>query len=254
MGSEMCIRDRVIPSPGKILIFLMLGFTGYFIAQGLQFFSLYYLPAITVTFILNMTPIFVLVLSILFLGEKPTFMQLVGIVLVVCGVTLFFSGSRLVFSDAFSVLLTMLSSIGWASYMIISRHYLRNGEVDLFVLTSYSMSLGSLMLLGTAILSSSLASPSMDGWLLILWLSVVNTALAFALWNHSLNNAKSLRAVYIAEYDANTNHFASNDVSWRGCYSSEDSRYNNSSHRSTISTIINLNILRMIRTLLISLR
>ncbi len=43
-----------------LLMLLIVGFTGYFVAQGLQFLGLYYLPAITVTFILNMSPIFVI--------------------------------------------------------------------------------------------------------------------------------------------------------------------------------------------------
>ena len=62
-----------------LLIFILLGFTGYFIAQGLQFLGLYYLQPITVTLILNLTPIFVLAFSVLFLDEKPSFPQLLGI-------------------------------------------------------------------------------------------------------------------------------------------------------------------------------
>ena len=53
-----------------LLMLLIMGFTWYFVAQGLQFFCLYYLPAITVTFILNMTPIFVLALGAIFLKEN----------------------------------------------------------------------------------------------------------------------------------------------------------------------------------------
>jgi len=175
----------------QLLIFLLLGFTGYFIAHGLQFFGLYYLPAITVTFILNMTPIFVLVLSVISLREKPTSIQFVGIVIVICGVMLFFSGSPLVLNEVFGVLLTTLSGISWASYMTITRYYLRDDEVDVFILTSYSMSFGLLLLLGTAVLSNSITLPSMSGWFIIFWLGIVNTALAFVLWNHAL---KILRA------------------------------------------------------------
>jgi len=72
------------------LIFLVLGFAGYFLAQGLQFFGLYYFPAITVTFILNMTPIFILILSVFFLEEKHTFTQFIGIVIAVFNVVVFF--------------------------------------------------------------------------------------------------------------------------------------------------------------------
>ena len=170
----------------QLLIFLVLGITGYFIAQGLQFFGLYYLPAITVTFILNMTPILVLILSIVFLREKPIIMQFIGIIVVISGVIMFFSNSLFSLNEVLGVILTILSSIGWASYMVISRYYLRNNKIDVFILTSYSMSFGSLLLLGTAFLSNNIIVPSIGVWSIIIWLSVINTALAFVLWNHAL--------------------------------------------------------------------
>ncbi len=138
-----------------------------------------------------MTPIFVLVLGTFFLKEKPTLAQFVGIIIVFCGVLLFFSGSHLVLNEVLGLFLTLLSGIGWASYMIISRYYLRENKIDVFTLTSCSMSFGSLLLLGTAILSDNIVFPSISGWSIILWLSVVNTALAFVLWNHALRVLKA---------------------------------------------------------------
>ena len=73
-----------------IVKFFLLGFTGYFIAQGLQFFGLYFLNPVTVTFILNLTPIFVLGLSIVLLNEHPSTIQLLGITLTLIGVFIFF--------------------------------------------------------------------------------------------------------------------------------------------------------------------
>lgn len=175
----------------RILVFLLLGFTGYFIAQGLQFFGLYYLQPVTVTFILNLTPVFVLILSALFLKEKPSSIQLVGIALTLCGVLVFFYDSLLVFEEALGILLTLVSGIGWAAYLIISRYYLRENKENVTVLTACSMALGSLFLLGTTILTENIAMVSFNGLVIIMWLSVANTALAFVLWNHAL---KTLRA------------------------------------------------------------
>ena len=169
-----------------LLLFLLLGFTGYFIAQGLQFFGLYYLPAITVTFILNMTPLCVLILSIVFLNERPTTLQLAGIIIVFVGVVTFFSASTLVFTEVIGVILTAISGVGWATHMIISRHYLRSSKLDAFEISTYPMFLGSLMLVGATFASGNIVQPSMNSWLIILWLSIVNTAVAFVLWNHAL--------------------------------------------------------------------
>ncbi|NJE08664.1 hypothetical protein E3E31_09050 [Thermococcus sp. M39] len=175
----------------QVLWFIFLGFTGYFIAQGLQFVGLYYLPAITVTFILNLTPIFVVILSTIFLREAPSFIQLLGIIFVLLGVRVFFTGSTLIFNEALGIVVTLISGIGWAMYMVLMRHYLRKNQESVIALTAWSMTLGSLMLFGATVLSGNLTMPSPRGWAIILFLSVVNTALAFVLWNHALKTLKA---------------------------------------------------------------
>ncbi len=178
-------------STKQLAMLLVLGFLGYYVAQGLQFYGLYYLSAITVTFILNMTPIFVLSLSILFLREKPSATQFVGIIVTICGIVVYFSSSLPAVSEAIGVLLTIILGVGWASYMIISRYYLRDNKIDVLTLTSHTMLFGGLLLFGTAVISGNVMSPSIRDWSIILWLSIINTALAFILWNHAL---KTLRA------------------------------------------------------------
>lgn len=173
-----------------ISVFLLLGFTGYFVAQGLQFFGLYYLQPVTVTFILNLTPVFVLILSALFLKEMPSSVQLVGIALTLSGVLVFFYEGLLAFEEVVGIVLTLVSGIGWATYMIISRYYLRGRKENVVTLTAFSMTFGASILLGTAFFAGSITAVSANGWVNIIWLSVVNTALAFVLWNHAL---KTLR-------------------------------------------------------------
>ncbi|MCW4020466.1 MAG: DMT family transporter [Candidatus Bathyarchaeota archaeon] len=172
-------------------VFLLLGFTGYFIAQGLQFVGLYYLQPVTVTFILNLTPVFVLVLSVFFLRENPSLVQLGGIALTLGGVLVFFYDALPVFEEVTGILVTLVSGIGWAAYMVLSRHYLNERKENVIVLTVCSMGLGALMLLGTTALTGNIITVSFRSWIILLWLSIVNTAFAFALFNHTL---KSLRA------------------------------------------------------------
>lgn len=181
-------KDNISFKLKQLIIFLAPGFTGYYVAQGLQFIGLYYLPAVTVTFILNMTPIIVLVLSTLFLKERPTTTHFAGIIVTIFGVMIFFASSLLAINEVIGVLLTAISGIGWASYMVISRYYLRDSKIDVLALTSYPMFFGALLLFGTAILSNNVMLPSIRGWTIILWLSMINTALAFILWNHAPKN------------------------------------------------------------------
>jgi drug/metabolite transporter (DMT)-like permease len=168
------------------MLFLLLGFTGYFVAQGLQFFGLYYLQPVTVTFLLNLTPIFVLALSALFLNELPSSTQLVGIALTLCGVFVFFYDALGGVGKVTGVLVTLVSGVGWAIYMIISRYSLSRNEESVMILTTCSMIFGSLMLLGTTTVTGNIVAVSFNGWILILWLGVVNTAVAFTLWNQAL--------------------------------------------------------------------
>lgn len=174
----------------RVSVFLLLGFSGYFVAQGLQILGLYYLQAVAVTFILNLTPIFVLVLGVFFLKEKPSPVQIIGIVLTLCGVLVFFANSVMVLGEVFGVVATFVSGFGWAIYMVVTRYWLRE-NVEIIPLTACSMALGAVMLLVITGLTGNVVQISVDGWALVLWLGIVNTALAFVLWNHSL---KSLRA------------------------------------------------------------
>ena len=108
----------------SVLLFLVLGFTGYFIAQGFQFLGLFFLNSVTVTFILNLTPLFVLGFSVLLLNEWPTSIQAMGIGLTLIGVIIFFYDSLQQVGMMTGVLVTLISGIGWALYMIILRRYL----------------------------------------------------------------------------------------------------------------------------------
>jgi drug/metabolite transporter (DMT)-like permease len=171
-------------------VFVALGFSGYFIAQGLQFVGLYYLQPVTVTFILNLTPVFVLLLSAVFLKEIPSASQILGIAATLSGVMIFFSDSVQGTEELIGLLITLVSSIGWATYMIISRFYLRDRKENMIIMTASSMTFGAVMLLGATVFTSNITSVTFQGWIIIVWLSVANTALAFVLWNHALQSLR----------------------------------------------------------------
>ena len=112
------VRGELVTLDRDTLLRLgFLGLTGYSIAQGLQCLGLFYLPAVTVTFILNFTPIQVLILSLIFLGERPTKWQLIGVVLVLSGAYFFFS-ERLIGGNLTGIVITLVSGLGWAAYLV----------------------------------------------------------------------------------------------------------------------------------------
>ena len=58
-------------------------------------------------------------------------------------------------------------------------------------LTAFSMAGGTVLLLVAAFLFEGFAVVSWGGWGIILWLGVVNTALAFFLWNRVLGRLEA---------------------------------------------------------------
>ena len=167
-----------------------LGLTGYAVAQGLQCLGLFYLPAVSVTFILNFTPVFVLAMGVFALGEQPTKAQLGGMGLVLVGAYLFFN-EPLSGSSPVGILITLFSGLGWAAYMVYSRYTFVREEFDLLGLTAFSMGAGTLILVAAALVFEGVSSVPPSGWGIIAWLGVVNTALAFFLWNHALQRLEA---------------------------------------------------------------
>ena len=178
----------------RIVMFLSLGFTGYFIAQGFQFFGLFYLNLVIVTFILNLTPLFVLGLSVFFLNERPSRVQLMGIMLTLFGVFIFFYDALADVGMITGILITLIGGAGWALYLLLSRRYFVENNESVITVTSISMLFGALMLIGATGFSGNIVNVSLNGWMIILWLSILNTAIAFFLWNRALKTLKAIEA------------------------------------------------------------
>lgn len=184
-GGSFTLKDSK-----NFLKIAILGLTGYTVAQGLQCLGLFYLPAVSVTFILNFTPVMVMVIGLFTLAERPTKSQLLGLGLVLMGAYLFFksplSGSSLV-----GVLITLISGLGWALYMVYSRHTFIYEEFDLLGLTAFSMGFGTFILIIAAFTFEGVSNIPLSGWGIIVWLGVINTALAFFFWNHALQRLEA---------------------------------------------------------------
>ena len=168
----------------------VLGFLGYTVAQGLQCVGLSYLPAVMVTLILNFTPLVVMILNVLFTGEYPNRDQIAGMVLVLTGAVLFFS-DRLEGGTLTGVLITFVSGLGWAGYMVAGKLLFKEKRVSPLGNTAFAMGFGTALISASALLVEGLAPIPLTGWAIIIWLGVVNTAAAFFMWNHALETLDS---------------------------------------------------------------
>jgi len=89
--------------------------------------------------------------------------------------------------------ITLLSGLGWAIYMVGSRQVLTKDRLKPFNLTFFPMVFGAILLLVAAMLAEQLPTMTAQGWIITLWLSLVNTALAFLLWNHALERVEAFK-------------------------------------------------------------
>jgi drug/metabolite transporter (DMT)-like permease len=172
------------------LMLFIAGVAGYAVAQGLQFVGLSYLPAITTTFLLNFTPLFVLLLGVSFLGETPTVIQFAGMIIALMGAYVYFL-TPIPVGEILGVLVVLVSGLGWAAYMIVVRGFQRVGRIGTFRLTAITMGFGTTILLTSALVFERLPTVKLSGLVIIVWLSLVNTAFAFYLWNRTLRDLKA---------------------------------------------------------------
>jgi drug/metabolite transporter (DMT)-like permease len=164
---------------------IILGVVFYAITQGAQFVSLAYLPAATLTLLLNLTPILV-ALSNSFTSESPMLSQWGGILLSTIGVLIYFFPLSLPASQIFGLTIAILGIAANSVSSLLGRRINHQSGLSPIVVTTISMGVGGLILLVAGVTTQGLGQISLYQWLIIGWLAVVNTAFAFTLWNTSL--------------------------------------------------------------------
>ena len=65
------------------------------------------------------------------------------------------------------------------------------------VITTVSMGIGGLLLLAVGAAAQGFGALDLRQWLIIAWLAVVNTALAFTLWNNTLRTLTAIESSVI---------------------------------------------------------
>jgi drug/metabolite transporter (DMT)-like permease len=162
------------------------------VTQGGQFLGLLYLPAITFSLVLNMTPLLVLLLAIPWIGEKPTITESALVLFGIIGVLLYFFPLDFVGVSILGLVIAVVSLFANAISSIVGRAVNRRRDASPLIITGIMMSVGSVFLLAFSLMIEPLEPLSPISWLNILWLAFVNTALAFTLWSRS---QRVLRAI-----------------------------------------------------------
>jgi drug/metabolite transporter (DMT)-like permease len=176
---------------------LFLGLIFITITQGTIFIGLSLLPAVIVGLLLSSTPFFVTFLGQSLLSEKPTIYQWIGLILFISGIFLFFHPIFIPQKQILGFFIVIIGVFANAGSSILGRAINKKKIIHPIIVTIISMGFGSILLLiaGFSIYGLPILSPI--NWLLILWLSVVNTAFAFTLWNHTLRTLSAMESSII---------------------------------------------------------
>jgi len=184
--SEASRRALGSLSPRDCRRLLAFGLVYISLAQGLQFMALAGMPAAAVSLILNLTPVIVGLLASRSLGEQTSWTQWIGIGLTVFGALAYFvpcTGIEIGWLGLTSAVGALAAN---AAGSLMGRWINRETQLPPVVVTTASMGFGSvpLLLVGGAFQGFGGIGPR--DCILIAWLALVNTALAFTLWNRSL--------------------------------------------------------------------
>jgi len=176
---------------------IALGLVFYTLTQGGQFMTLNYLDAVPFSLLLNFTTVLVAVLGIFWLKEIPSRLQWFGTLVFLVGVFIYFSPTNKPGGGWLGFTLAGVTVLANAVAAILGRSVNRAGHIPPLVVTATSMGTGALILLGIGLIVQGLPPLSPTTWAVVLWLAVVNTALAFFLWNKTLQVLTAVEATII---------------------------------------------------------
>jgi drug/metabolite transporter (DMT)-like permease len=176
---------------------ILLGLLFYAVTQGAQFLSLYYLPAVTVSLVLSFTTVLVALLSIFLLAERPTPVQWAGTVMYLAGVWVYFTPVSFPRGEVIGMIVAGIGLLANALSAILGRQVNRSGDLEPLAVTVVSMGVGAVVLLAGGIAVQGLPPLTLTHWAIILWLAVVNSAFAFALWNRTLRTLSATESSII---------------------------------------------------------
>jgi drug/metabolite transporter (DMT)-like permease len=190
------LRGHVFRLNRSLLVRLvMLGIVFYAVTQGAQFVAIDNQPAATTALVLSLTPLLVAGLAARSLAEIPSRRQVSGAALVAFGAFVYFAG------DLGATGVGMLAAVVGLGANVVSsvlgRGVNRRAEVAPVVVTALSMAIGAAILVIVGIGLEGFPSVSARAWLIVAWLALINTALAFTWWNLSLRRLSAVESAGI---------------------------------------------------------
>ncbi|MDP2807162.1 MAG: EamA family transporter [bacterium] len=189
-------KKFILPAKEDRKTFLLLAFLAVPLNQGLFLYGMKYTFAAHGALMYATTPIMVLLLSSLFLGERPTVIKITGIALGFIGIilVLFDSGIHLSAKTIKGDLLLIVAVITWAVYTIISKTLLK--KYPPLVVTGYALGLGALMFVPfglPAVIRQDYGQITRNGILSLLYLALMTSVLGYLVWSWGLSKLEATK-------------------------------------------------------------
>jgi drug/metabolite transporter (DMT)-like permease len=193
LGIATVLRHQfTIPKKQELIYFSILGFLGITFHQWLQSTGLVTAQASTTAWIVATTPVFIAILSWIFLKERLSWLQISGIILAAVGVLLVVSKGKLntLFGNSFGEpgdILIMISAPNWALFSILSRRGLHKHKATQMMF--YVMAIGWLFTTILFIASGNVSDIRNLTWTSLIgvgFLGIFCSGLAYIAWYDGL--------------------------------------------------------------------
>jgi drug/metabolite transporter (DMT)-like permease len=178
-------------------ILLVTGLSGPFISQTLQYIGLEITTASDALLLLNLTPIFAVLLASPVLNERITVEKVVGVILATIGAMLIVMNNSpepatVDFWRVLGDLLVIVSTFFFAVNGIAGKISIKS--IDAVSTSFYSMLFAIPFIWISATLLDDIAvllTMSLETWLIVLWVAIMNTVIAFVLYYESMKEIEA---------------------------------------------------------------
>lgn len=176
---------------------IALGIVFYTLTQGAQFVSLSFLPSATLSLLLNFSPILIASYGMAARIEETSPTQWGGILLTAVGALIYFLPLAIEGNQIPGLIAALVALSANAASSIFGRYINTQERLNPLLVTAVSMGVGGILMLVIGILTQGMGNLNFMQLAIIGWLAVVNTALAFTLWNKSLQTLSAVESSII---------------------------------------------------------
>jgi len=183
----------------QILPLLILGLTGIFAYSFFFFKGLQTVEAGTASVIIATNPIFIAIFSAIIFRERLNFIQIIGVLISVCGAMLVITGGHILhifhIQSETGILFIFLCVVNWVIYTLVGKRVLRG--LSPLASVTYASFVGGFAL-GIAAVNEGIVhiipGLAVQDWLCLLYLGIFGTVLGFVWYNEGVFHIGPTRA------------------------------------------------------------